>query len=411
MTRFHGSAPSTDLTRRSSAPDAVSCVVEEFDQCQFPPRDGWLQLFERASNSHVWHHPDYVRAAFPALGIPGWTVTCRRGSRPVSMAILIPKRCQFGRTLLPGAGSSLVGVRLSGFGFLGEDDPAIMDRLVDELAGEVLRRKIRVVEFENLEEHSDLWRSLQRLRSRGFRFAPTDAFDLHHRIRLPDSADAYWNSFHSRHRYKLRKERKRIGEYTVRRYTQASDVDDWLTVAHEISQKSWQSHQLGLRIRNNDEERAYLTFLATLGALRSYVLFMKDHPAAFVLSHQWNGVYHYDELGFDRSLSKHNPGKVLLQEILTDLMTENRPQIFDFGLGDADYKQFFANEQSRSATLWMFPPGMRSRWQAASIQGGRRAGRVARGLLEKLGWAAALRQKLRDRAGGKSDPGECAVDP
>jgi len=389
---------STAQPRQPSRSDELSCVVEEFDRWRFPPRDVWLRLFERASASHVWHHPDYVRSAFPDLGIPGWTVTCRRCSEPAAMAILIPKRCHFGRSLLPGASSSLVGLRLSGSGFLGEDDADTAGRIVETIAEEVRRRKIRVVEFENVEEDSHLWRSLQQLTRRGFRFAPTDAFDLHHRIRFPATADEYWNSFHSRYRYKLRKERKRIGEYTVRRYTQASEVDDWLTAAHEISQKSWQSHQLGLRIRNSDEEREYLTFLATLGALRSYVLFVNEQPAAFVQSHQWQSVYHYDELGFDRNLAKQHPGKVLLQEILTHLMTENRPHTFDFGLGDADYKQFFANEQSRSATLWMFPPGLRSGWRTASINGSRQAERFARHLLEKTGWYTAIRQRLRDLA-------------
>jgi CelD/BcsL family acetyltransferase involved in cellulose biosynthesis len=221
---------------------------------------------------------------------------------------------------------------------------------------------------------------------------------LHHRIRLPASAEEYWGAFHSRHRYRLRKERKRIGAYTVRRYTQPDEVDDLLTAAHAVSQKSWQSHQLGLRIWNNDRERAQLTLLATLGALRSYVLFCEAQPAAFVLSHQWHGVYHYDELGFDRSLAQLNPGKVLLQEILTDLMTEDRPHTFDFGLGDADYKQFFGNEQSRSATIWMFPPGLRSAWQTASINASSRAGDLAREFLNKTGWYASLRRHVRDMA-------------
>lgn len=378
--------------------DSLSCAVDEFDTVRFPPRDVWLRLFERSRDAHVTHHPDAVRAAFPELGIPGWVVTCRRGSEPEAMAIMIPKHCRFGRSVLPGASSSLVGVRLAGLGFLGSQADDVSSALVQAIAEQVQARRIRVVEFENVEETSSLWRSLQKLRPRGFRFAPVDAFDLHHRIRFPDSADAYWNRFHSRQRYRLRKERKRIGEYEVRRYTRPDEAADWLSAAHEVSRRSWQSHQLGLRIRNSQQELEQLTFLATLGALRSYVLFLGGQPAAFVQSHQWNGVYHYDELGFDRQFAKQNPGKVLLQEILDDLLAHDPPQTFDFGLGDADYKRFFANEQSRSATLWMFPPGTASWWQSTSIHISRKAGRLARELLGKTRLYAAIRQSRRDAA-------------
>ncbi|MGD9855242.1 MAG: GNAT family N-acetyltransferase [Planctomycetaceae bacterium] len=391
------SVPSAHAVQ-SRQTDSLTCVVEEFDGARFPPRDPWLRLFEQASNSHVAHHPDAVRAAFPDVGIPGWTVTVRRGSEPAAMAILIPKRCRLGRPLLPGARSSLVGVRLAGLGFLGVDDGPVCDLLVRTIVQEVRSRRIRVVEFENVHEDSQLWKSLREVRPLGFRFAPADAFDVHHRIRFPASAEEYWNRFHARQRGRLRKERRRIGDYEVRRYTQASEAGDWLSAAHEISRKTWQSHQLGLRIHNNEQELEWLTFLATLGALRSYVLFVAGRPAAFVQSHQWNGVYHYDELGFDRNLAKQNPGKVLLQEILDDLLAHDCPQTFDFGLGDADYKRFFGNEQSRSATLWMFSPGAAGGWHSASINLRRKAGRAARQLWGKTGWYAALRRSLRDAA-------------
>ncbi|MBX3438206.1 MAG: GNAT family N-acetyltransferase [Planctomycetaceae bacterium] len=400
-------APNTSSFQpfQSSHREQLSCSVEEFDRERFPPRDTWLKLFEHASESHVSHHPDYVQAVFPDLGLPGWTITCRRGREPVSMAILIPKRCRLGRPLGRGAHSTIVGVRLGGFGFLSADasDVNATNALVETIAREVRARHIRVVEFENLPEDSLLWRSLQKLKSQGFSFAPGDAFAAHHRIRFPSTPEEYWSRFHSRQRYRLRKERKRIGAYEVRRCTELHQIDDWLTAAHEISQKTWQTRQLGLRIRNSDEERAYLTFLATLGALRSYVLYVEGRPAAFVQSQQWNGVYHYDELGFDRNLAKQNPGKVLLQEILDDLLTHNRPQTFDFGLGDADYKRFFANDESRSATLWMFPPGLQGWWQAMSINTSRRIGRWARDAIGGTRWYAALRQSRRDAAATAGD--------
>ncbi len=389
---------SSVTSAQSRKAERLTCVVDEFDQVQFPPRDRWLRLFERAPNSRVYHHPDYARVAFPDLGRPGWTVTCLEGDQPVGMLILIPKRCRHGRQVLPGAVSSQLGVRLAGFDGVGSEDPPVVDALVRALGAEVINRRIPCVEFEELQEASQLWQSLLTLKREGFGFPRDDAFDSHYRIRLPASADEFWGKFKSKHRYRLRKEREGLGNYRVKCFREASDVDDWLTQAHEISKKSWQSHQLGLRIRNDDAEREYLTFLATIGAFRSYILSHEDAATAFVMGHQWKGTFYYDEVGFDRHFVKLYPGKVLLQEIITELLTHDRPALFDFGLGDAEYKSFIANEHTRSATFCMFAPGFRNTWQISSMRLQARLSESARALLERTGWYESLRRRLRDNA-------------
>ena len=385
---------------QSAPPGGLRCVIEEFDRTQFTLRDRWLRLFEQSCNNRVSHHPDYAQAVFPDLGEPGWTITCLRDDEPLGMAIMIPKRCRLGRAILPGAQSSLNGVRLAGFGLLGAESEPVVRLIVQELAEQTLSRTIPVVEFEEIEEDSTLWRVLCELQESGFRFVPSSDFAAHHRIRLPQTAEAYWKTFNSKRRNGLRKERERFGNYTLRCVTDAGEIDEWLTDAQAISQRSWQSQQFGQRIRNSEEERSFLVFLASMGALRSYTLHLESEPVAFVMGHQWNNVFHYDEVGFDRNLVKLARGKVLLQEIIDDLMSHDRPEMFDFGLGDGGYKQFFANEQTRSATLWMFPPGTRSSWQIASIHLRKSISRLARSLLERTGWYETLRRKLRDSAGG-----------
>ncbi|MCA9074022.1 MAG: GNAT family N-acetyltransferase [Planctomycetaceae bacterium] len=393
----HTSVPSTS-TLQSESPAGLHCVVDDFDHAQVPVRDRWLRLFDRSTRTRVHHHPDYAIASLPERGGPGWTVTCCDGDDPQGMAIMIPKHCRLGRQVLPGARSSRWGARLAGFGLLGSDDESVVDCLVETLAEQMRMRSIPVMEFEEIEEVSNLWRSLRRLSSQGFRFVPSSDFAPHHRIRLPNSPEEYWCTFKSKRRNALRKERERFGNYALERLTAAANIDRWLTDAKAISDKSWQSQRFGPRVSNNDDERRFLTFLATMGALRAYMLHREGEPVAFVMGHQWKGVYHYDEVGFDRNLVNLAPGKVLLQEILDDLLTFDRPDVFDFGLGDGGYKQFFANEQSRSATLWMFPPGSHAVWQVASIILRRTLGRQARAILERTGLYETLRRRLKDNA-------------
>lgn len=376
-----------------------SCDVDEFDGSHIPRRDRWLHLFERSPVSRISHHPDYAAAVFPEVGQPGWTITCLQNDEPVGMAILIPKMCRMGRQLLPGASKSLLGVRLAGFGLLlRQDDKYVADELVSKMASELSRRRIPCIEFEELMEDSHLWDSLQSLTDQGFQTAPDHPFDTHYRIRLSGTAEDFWGGFKSKHRYRMRKEREGLPSYRVKCYRNVGEVDEWLSLAHQISRNSWQSHQLGLRIRNDDEACRFLTFLATMGALRSYLLFSDETPVSFVMSHQWNGTFHYDEVGFDRRFANQFPGKVLLQEIINDLFDHDPPQTFDFGLGEADYKRFYSNDQTRSATLALFPPGIRSRYQLASMRLHRNLNRTARGALERTGWYDTLRRKLRDMA-------------
>jgi CelD/BcsL family acetyltransferase involved in cellulose biosynthesis len=385
--------------------EGVRLSVEELGAGGVESRARWLELFGRDRHAGVFHHPDYA-GAFAEKGLRGVTITALRGGVAEAMAILIPKRCRLGGQALPGARSRCDGVRLAGSALLGSQDPAVVQAVVESMATELRRRRIAVLEFEAIDEASALWQAVKGLGAKGFRFAPTDAFDLHHRITLKKSAEEFWKGFNSKHRLRMRKEREKFGAYKLRLYSASAEVDEWLTAAHDISRKSWQTGRLGLRIQNSEEDRRFLNFLAQIGAWRSYILFREETPAAFALGFQWRGVFHYDEIGFDRSLIKLYPGKVMLQEILTDLMTHDHAEVFDFGLGDAEYKRFFANQQGRSAKLWMFPPGLRSRWQAGSMNLRRKLGRETRRWVARMSWYERLRTKWRNASvkGGEGEP-------
>lgn len=394
----------------SDAGFRVRCRVETLAAGKAVNSAPWECLFERSPTARIHHHPDYAATVVADELPPAWTIGCSAAGRLSSMAILVPKRMTFGRQFLPGAASRMLGARLAGFGLLGDADLTQASDIVETLADEVDRRQIPVVEFEELEEQSALWQALQPLTQRGFRFVPSAGFDLHHRIRLPQSAEEYWSRFKSKSRATLRKKRTKLGDYTVRRFRLLSEVPAFLEAAHAVSLNTWQTHQLGLRVRANSAEARYLGFLAEQGAFRSYVLFREQQPVAFVLSHQWGGVYHYDELGFDRRLAELSPGNVLLQEIIDDLLTHDGPEVLDFGLGDADYKQFFGNEQSRSATVRMFSPGFRGWWQTSSLALRGSLAKTARAVAARAGVAAVLRRTLRDQA-GRSKAGPAATDP
>ena len=167
--------------------------------------------------------------------------------------------------------------------------------------------------------------------------------------------------------------------------------------AHLISQRTWQSAQLGLRIHNNDVEAQLFTFLATQHALRSYLLYVDEKPAAFLIGTQFQGHFNYEEVGYDRDFADRSPGLVLLLHVLDDLLKNNPPQRFDFGGGEADYKRLFATSTSESGSVWLVPPGLRPQFWLGFLRACRLTDRLARACIGKLGLTTLLRQLIRGK--------------
>ncbi|HET6425055.1 MAG TPA: GNAT family N-acetyltransferase, partial [Planctomycetaceae bacterium] len=193
----------------------------------------------------------------------------------------------------------------------------------------------------------------------------------------------------------------------LERITAVSDVPRFLGAAHRISLQTWQSRQFGLRVRNNDEERELLTILASEGLLRSYLWYSNGEPIAFTVGNQDKGCFHYEEVGYMTSHARYSPGQMMLVQLIDDLLTTNRPDWFDFGGGDADYKQIFANHESRSGTLWLWPPTWSNVATVNYIRGCRRLRHGVRRAVVNSGLATRARQWVRygwNRVAGKGTP-------
>ena len=89
------------------------------------------------------------------------------------------------------------------------------------------------------------------------------------------------------------------------------------------------------------------------------------------------------------------PGKVLLVRLLEDMYAHERPNVFDFGGGDAEYKQEFGTRTSESGHVWLLRPGMRSSLIMGYLQGRRAMIQALRGMLAKLGLLEGIRRWTR----------------
>ncbi len=359
----------------------------------------WRGLYDRATARVPMQHPDYVlgevRHAAPQRCQPV-LLTAERNGELVGAAPLVPKVFNTRRVGSLGPGRRVSGLRLSGNEFLqAQPDPAVTTALWEATLSHVRQSRASYLLIEDLDEQSPMAQA-------GIESIPGNWMQFRHagvqprrRIHLPATAAEYWGQFSKKTLQTFRRKLKKFGETKLERITNEADVPRFLESAHQISLETWQTRQLGLRVRNNAEELELLTTLARHGLLRSYLWSTNGEPVAFTIGNQDRGCFHYEEVGYKTQYARFSPGQMMLVAMLDDLLQHDRPEWFDFGGGDADYKQQFANHESRSGTLWLWPPSIGNLLTVQSLRTSRRVRNLVRRSIVSLGYASRARQLVR----------------
>lgn len=362
----------------------------------------WCELFDRDPDSRLAQHPDLLFAE-SSDGVVLCSAT--QAGQVIALGILAPKVMTVRQAGGVALRTSLKGFRLVGNRLLGTVDEVLTRRMLAACATFVREHHATFLLIEDLERHDPLFGAAESLQQDGFRlFSPT-GIQERLKIEFPPNPTDYWMKFSSKTRNTFRRKQKKIGATRLVRITGPDQIPDFLEAAHAISKRTWQSEKLGLRIHNNDAELRFFTALATHQSLRSYLLFVDDKPAAFLIGAQHKGLFSYEEVGYDRDFADRSPGQVLLLQVLEDLLSDQPPRVFDFGGGTADYKQLFATTTSLSGSLWLVPSGIRQRACLAYLRACRLMDRIARAVVKKLGVTTLLRQLIRGKLAASSAAG------
>jgi CelD/BcsL family acetyltransferase involved in cellulose biosynthesis len=358
----------------------------------------WGRL-ARSPSASIFLHPDLALAAGGEAPVvyAGYTRVASGAVELHTLAALAPKTRHF--RLAPGLplGLTLRGRRLVGDQLLGDDSAAAASAFAGELA-----RWLRAggagrdfVLFEEVECDSALWQALRAEASRGgvVFFAPEPP-QPHWRIQFPDPPADYWKQFPSKMRNNLRRAAKKL-EHTLVCCSTPADVPRFLEGAHAVSRRSWQAKRLGLRVHNSPQEQRLLQFLASVGALRCYLLEQQGRPLAFELGIQWQGRFSFEETGYDTAYAGQSPGTVLLFRILEDLVERQTPRWCDFGFGDGLYKRDFGNHQTLTAPVFLMRRGGRPLLARALLRSRAALSRGGRAVLRRLRFLSALRRGYR----------------
>lgn len=226
----------------------------------------------------------------------------------------------------------------------------------------------------------------------------------HQFARLPDNFRDYEAQLGSNSRKKLRWGRKKLmehvsGELRTARFTEMADVAQFVADAQKISRATYQWRLLGLGLRNAAGLTATLVFAARNGWLRSYILYCRGEPVAFMLGYHYCRTYYYMDVGYDPDWSKWGVGSILQIEVMKDLLGDpNRPEIFDFSTGIGEHKTRFGNSSRSEINLLLLKNCPRNALLAAAFTATAAVDKQLRKSMERLGVKASLKRWLRRRA-------------
>jgi hypothetical protein len=378
-------------------------------------REQWSELHAANPDAHPALHPDAVEAWFDSKG-------GNNSRAPFVHAVLQAGQLECLGVLdawdLPVVSS--LGWRRSGFrlyaksmlwresGSACETDAAAADDLLaaphdftadwlQSLTNGQCDRRVSSLYVEALDRQSRLFRALNGCHQR---LVWRDAGPLQPRwrIRLPSTLDDYWQKeFSCRSRNTLKRKRKKLANRELKVFSEPEDVPEFLAAASAVSVHTWQSKQLGLRVRNDARERALFTTLARRGAFRGYLLQVDGKPAAFIYTTTHQGTVWCEEMGFLPEFFAFSPGLVLLADVVDDLITCGQFHTIDFGLGHAAYKEFLGNCQSESEDVWLLSRGLSTSAACRTLQARAGLDRCVRSALDRTGLLRRLRRWSRGR--------------
>src|ERR1017187_4520245 len=222
-------------------------------------------------------------------------------------------------------------------------------------------------------------------------------------LRLEGSFEEYMGRFSSKHRQTLRRKARKFqdmapGETRSTRFTAVEDVDSFVELALEISRKTYQWTLLGGGLRNPEKLKRHFALLARQGWFRSYILFCKDTPCAFVVGYQYGQRYYLDDMGYDPQWKDYSVGTVLQLGIIEDLTSFNRPNLYDLG-EYGPHKEEFATDKYPQGKLFLFRRGDYTGIVKAGHRGCNAMTRQVSAFLVRFGWKQKLKKLIRNWSG------------
>jgi hypothetical protein len=227
----------------------------------------------------------------------------------------------------------------------------------------------------------------------------------HWKMILPGSYEEFLKKRSKKHRYWLKRLSRVLeddfpGQVTMRAFTKPADVSEFCREAESVAKLTYQ-HQLGSAFSNNEEYQSRCKLLAEQGALRGYIMYVKQQPVAYWFATAYRQTLHLNYTGYDPEFRKYEVGTVLLMKLIEDHCGTSIHDV-DFGLGSALYKERFGDETFNEATVRVYRSSANALFANVVIGGSAKFSAGLKALLVKLGLLQKIKTFWRARmSGGK----------
>jgi hypothetical protein len=239
-------------------------------------------------------------------------------------------------------------------GILGQPSPEVLKAILMELTDALKRRQVDVVFFNHLRADSLMYhicRSETSWLCRGH----TTVVEPHWQTRLPEGKDSFFTGKRRRYlkRYLRELENACGSPIEVVCYRSPQDVPRIISEASAIAALTYKS-AMNVGFRDDLPTRAILELAAQQNRLRAYMLYARNQPIAFEFGVEYGPVFFPEYIGYDPRLCSCSPGTVLFLKVFKDLMDTTTIRIFDYGFGEAVYKERFGTDFSLEGSVYIF---------------------------------------------------------
>jgi hypothetical protein len=232
--------------------------------------------------------------------------------------------------------------------------------LIRELIKQLKCRKVDMVYFNRLKTDSQIYglsRKLPGLLCRDY----VPVVDMHWQTTALGSRDEFTKSLSRNERRNITRHTKQLeqnapGRVELKSYRGLSNLDEYISTASRISAITYQKILTGV-FSNSFPVRYLLTQAAKKDRLRAYVLYAGSEPIAFESGLLYNSTYYAEYRGFHPDWTCGSPGSILLLKVLEEFSRDPGVKTYDYGFGDAPYKQRYGQEHWMEAPIYIFAPG------------------------------------------------------
>ncbi|MDR3437643.1 MAG: GNAT family N-acetyltransferase [Telmatospirillum sp.] len=247
-------------------------------------------------------------------------------------------------------------------GALGELNSERARLLVASMIGSLSAGEADAAMFESVTVNSPLAECARALPSRFCSDWLSEAIP-HRMWDMSDAVGPFQSQLSSNARYQQRKRAAKLkssfGNVRIEGFHSPGDLPKLMTSAETIAEKSYQ-RGIGVGFLRTPFVEARLAFEARMGWLRGFVLYLDNQPCAFWIGSLRNGAFVSNYLAFDPTYSDYSPGMYLLLIAMEEIWADGSAvRLFDFGGGDAPYKERLANVCIEETQIYIFAPRLK----------------------------------------------------